>query len=123
LPTGAGNSLTMANEDECRAALAQIAERLADVDQEHFAQHVVERTISCRIPDLDLVFQTRIHAGGLDPFERAGDARSAQVRITANSDDLVALANNGLNVSKAWATGRLKIEASIFDLLRLRKLL
>jgi putative sterol carrier protein len=113
----------MANEDECRAALKQIAERLADVDQKDFAQHVVERTISCRIPDLDMTFRTRIHPGGLDPFERADDAKAAQVRITANSDDLVAMANDGLKVSKAWATGRLKIEASIFDLLRLRKLL
>lgn len=115
--------MTMANEEECRAALAQIAARIAELDQKEFAEHVVERTISCRIPDLDLIFQTRIHAGGLDPFERANDAKAAQVCITANSDDLVALANDGLKVSKAWATGRLKIEASIFDLLRLRRLL
>ncbi|MFC6936163.1 hypothetical protein ACFQHO_41705 [Actinomadura yumaensis] len=39
------------------------------------------------------------------------------------SDDLVAMARDELNPAKAWATGRLKIEASIFDLLRLRKLL
>jgi predicted lipid carrier protein YhbT len=113
----------MANEEECRTALAQIAERLADVDQKEFSQHVVERTISCRIPDLGLAFQTRIHAGGLDPFQRTNDAKAAQVRVTANSDDLVALANDGLKVTKAWATGRLKIEASIFDLVRLRKFL
>lgn len=113
----------MANEEECRAALAQIAGRLTELDEKEFAQHVVERTISCRIPDLDLIFQTRLHAGGLDPFERTSDAKAAQVRITANSDDLVAMANDGLNVAKAWASGRVKIEASIFDLLRLRKLL
>ncbi|MBC6463395.1 SCP2 sterol-binding domain-containing protein [Actinomadura sp. HBU206391] len=111
----------MANEDECRTALAQIAARLADVDKKDFAEHVVERTISCRIPDLGLAFETRIHEGGLDPFERTENAKAAQVRVTANSDDLVAMANDGLNVAKAWATGRLKIEANIFDLLRLRK--
>jgi predicted lipid carrier protein YhbT len=113
----------MANEEECRAALTQIAARLAEVDEKHFAEHVVERTISCRIPDLDLAFGTRIHEGGLDPFERTKDAKAAQVRVTANSDDLVALANDGLSVAKAWATGRLKIEANIFDLIRLRKFL
>ncbi|MCW2899146.1 MAG: hypothetical protein JWO67_1411 [Streptosporangiaceae bacterium] len=113
----------MANVEECRTALAQIAGRLAEVDQEEFAEHVVERTISCRIPDLNVAFQTRIHSGGLDPFEHTDDAKAAQVRVTANSDDLVALANDGLKVTKAWATGRLKIEASIFDLLRLRKIL
>ncbi|GAA2088619.1 SCP2 sterol-binding domain-containing protein [Actinomadura alba] len=113
----------MANEEECRKALEQIAARLGEVDKTDFAEHVVERTISCRIPDLELAFETRIHDGGLDPFRRTDDAKSAQVRVTAKSDDLVALANDELKAAKAWASGRLKIEANIFDLLRLRKLL
>ena len=123
MPTGAENGPTMANEEECRTALAQIAERLAAVDEKDFTEHVVERSISCRIPDLGVAYLTRIHSGGLDPFVATDDAKAAQVRVTANSDDLVALANDGLSVAKAWATGRLKIEASIFDLLRLRKFL
>lgn len=113
----------MANEQECQTALAQIVERLAGVDRQEFAAHVVERTVSCHVPDLGLAFQTRIHAGGLDPFERTDNAKAAQVRITASSDDLVALANDGLKVAKAWASGRLKVEASIIDLLRLRRFL
>ncbi|MFC4914048.1 SCP2 sterol-binding domain-containing protein [Actinomadura gamaensis] len=111
----------MANEEECRAALDKIAERLAEVDADKLARHVVERTISCRVPDLGLAFRTRLHAGGLDPFHTTDDPKSAQVRLTASSDDLVALAYDELNPAKAWAAGRLKIEASIFDLLRLRK--
>nr|WP_067465752.1 SCP2 sterol-binding domain-containing protein [Actinomadura macra] len=113
----------MANEEDCRAALGRIAERLADVDADHLAEHVVERTISCWVPDLGLAFRTRLHAGGLDGFVPDDDPRSAQVRLTVDSDDLVALARDELNPAKAWATGRLKIEASIFDLLRLRRLL
>jgi putative sterol carrier protein len=117
------NGLTMANEDECRTALGRIAERLTDVDEEQFAEHVVERTVSCRVPDLDLAFETRIHAGGLDPFKLTDEPKTAQVRITVNSDDLVALSTDELHAARAWASGRLKVEASIFDLLRLRKLL
>jgi predicted lipid carrier protein YhbT len=113
----------MANEEECRAALNRIAERLTQVDPDKFAEHVVERNISCHLPDLGLSFSTRIHAGGLDPFTRSDDPRAAQVRLTVDSDDLVALADDQIGVTKAWATGRLKIEAGIFDLLRLRKLL
>lgn len=113
----------MANEEECRAALDRIAERLSDVDADRFAEHVVERTISCRVPDLDRAWQTRLHARGLDPFTPTDDPKAAQVRLTVDSDDLVALANDELGVAKAWASGKLKIEASIFDLLRLRKLL
>jgi hypothetical protein len=121
--TGTGYAVTMATEDDCRMALDRIVERLGAVDPEQFKEHVVERTISCRVPDLGLVFRTRIHAGGLDPFTPGDDWRNAQVRVTANSDDLVALAKDELNVARAWASGRLKIEANIFDLLRLRRLL
>jgi predicted lipid carrier protein YhbT len=113
----------MATLEEARAALDRIATRLTDVDPDELAKHVVERTISCRVPDLGLVFLTRIHTGGLDEFEVADSANGAQVRLTVNSDDLVALAADELSVAKAWASGRLKIEASLGDLLRLRKIL
>ena len=113
----------MANQDECRAALDRIAQRLTNLDPDEFAEHVVERSISCQVPDLGLAWRTRIHEGGLDPFAPDDDPGSAQVRLTVGSDDLIALANDDIGVAKSWATGRLKIEASIFDLLRLRKLL
>jgi predicted lipid carrier protein YhbT len=113
----------MANEEECRLALDRIAQRLDDLDPEVFAEHVVERTISCHVPDLDLAWRTRLHAGGLDPFEPTDDPKSAQVRLTVDSDDLVSLANDELGAAKAWTSGRLKIDAGVFDLLRLRKLL
>lgn len=113
----------MATEEEARAALERIATRLTDVDPGELARHVVERTISCRVPDLNLIFLTRIHAGGLDDFQLAQSTDSAQVRLTVNSDDLVALADDELAVAKAWATGRLKVEASLGDLLRLRRVL
>ncbi|MBA9006235.1 MULTISPECIES: SCP2 sterol-binding domain-containing protein [Thermomonospora] len=113
----------MANEEECRAALDLIRTRLGAVDPERFADHVVERTIVCRVPDLGLAWRSRIHAGGLDPFEITADTGDGQVRVTVGSDDLVALAKDELHAGRAWATGRLKIEASFRDLLRLRRLL
>lgn len=113
----------MANEEDCRTALDRIAARVAEVDGDRLAEHVVERTISCRIPDLGVAYRTRLHEGGLDPFEPDDEPKAAQVRLIVKSDDLVAMAHDELNPAKAWASGRLKIEASIFDLLRLRKFL
>ncbi|MFF5259428.1 SCP2 sterol-binding domain-containing protein [Actinomadura viridis] len=113
----------MANEEECRGALDRISKRLAEVDADRLAEHVVERTVSCRITDLGVAYLTRLHGGGLDPFARTDAPGDAQVRLTVASDDLVALANDELNPARAWASGRLKIEASFLDLLRLRKLL
>ncbi|MBE1536531.1 SCP2 sterol-binding domain-containing protein [Actinomadura algeriensis] len=113
----------MANEEDCRAALDKIVARLAEVDGDRLAEHVVERTISCRVPDLGVAYRTRLHAGGLDPVRPDDDPGGAQVRLTVRADDLVALADDELNPAKAWASGRLNIEASLGDLFRLRKLL
>ena len=123
MPTRTGYALTMATEEDCRTALDRIVERLGEVEPEQFKEHVVERMITCRVTDLGLVFRTRIYEGGLDPFKPADDWRSGQVRVAVNSDDLVALSKDELSVARAWASGRLKIEASIFDLFRLRRLL
>jgi predicted lipid carrier protein YhbT len=111
----------MATEAETRDALQRIAIRISEVDADRLAEHVVERTISCQVPDLGLIFHTRLHEGGLDPF-KTDDSPTAQVRLTVKSDDLVALADDELHAGKAWATGRLKIDASLGDLLRLRRL-
>lgn len=112
----------MASVEQCEKALRALAKRLAAVDPETRSKYVVERTVSCRIRDLDVVFVGRIDDGGLTDIRRADDA-SAQVRLATSSDDLLALADGRLGVPAAWATGRLKIEASVLDLLKLRALL
>ncbi|HWH28512.1 MAG TPA: SCP2 sterol-binding domain-containing protein [Mycobacteriales bacterium] len=112
----------MASVEQCEQALHVLSERLAAVDPETRAKYVVERTVSCRIRDLDVVFVGRIDDAGLSDIRRADDT-SAQVRLATTSDDLLALADGRLGVPAAWATGRLKIEASVLDLLKLRSLL
>ncbi|MCG5215089.1 SCP2 sterol-binding domain-containing protein [Streptosporangium soli] len=115
----------MATVEECRAALRKLSEQFDEVDEETKAKHVVERTISCRISDLDTTFFGRIHHGGLDPFGDLprGDGRPAEIRLTISSDDLVSLVDGELDMARALFSGRVKIEASIGDLFRLRKLL
>ncbi|WP_018656628.1 SCP2 sterol-binding domain-containing protein [Actinomadura flavalba] len=113
----------MPDEEESRAALDRIARRLGDVDPEQWAQHAVERSVSVRVRDLGLAYASRLHAGGLDPFTPTGEPGAAQVRIAVDSGDLVALADDRLSPARAWATGKLKIEARFTDLLRLRKIL
>lgn len=113
----------MASVKECERALKSLADRLAAVDPEQRAKYVVERTVSCHIPDLDVVFTGRLGEDGLSDVHRTDDGQSAQVRLAANSDDLLALADGTLRAPSAWATGRLRIDASVLDLLKLRSLL
>ncbi|MEU0519070.1 SCP2 sterol-binding domain-containing protein [Streptosporangium sp. NPDC006007] len=115
----------MASVDECRAALLKLGEQFDELDQESRARHVVERSISCHISDLHVTFYGRIHHGGLGPFEDlppAGGGR-ADVKLTIGSDDLISLVNGELDMGRAVFGGRVKIDASFGDLLRLRKLL
>src|SRR5436305_2878305 len=114
----------MATADECRKALDSLVGRIATMDPADRAAHFPERTMSCRVPDLGLVFVTRLGRHGADPVaEAAPGSPAAQVRFTADSDDLVWIAGDPASFARAWLTGRLKVEASVFDLLRLRKFL
>lgn len=47
----------------------------------------------------------------------------AQIRLAMTGDDLVAMVDGRLNFAKAWASGRIRLEAGFRDLLRLRTLL
>ncbi|MFC6083387.1 SCP2 sterol-binding domain-containing protein [Sphaerisporangium aureirubrum] len=115
----------MASVDECRAALDKLAEQFGELDQETRSKHVVDRTLSCRITDLDVTFFGRIHQDGLEAFTDVppSDGRPADVRIRVASDDLLSMVNGELDMAKALFGGRVKIDASLSDLFRLRKLL
>lgn len=112
----------MATDEECRAAIKRVAEQLASLDVEIRRKYIVERLVACRIPDLDVLYHLRLHLDGLDLVEPQ-EGETPQVRITVQSDDLVALAEGRLDFVKAWLTGRVTLEAGLTDLLRLRRLL
>ncbi|GGK84233.1 hypothetical protein Sme01_28550 [Sphaerisporangium melleum] len=115
----------MATVDECRAALDKLAEQFAELDPATRTKHVVDRSISCRITDLDVTFYGRMRQDGLEPFTEVppADGRPAEVRIRISGDDLLSMVNGELDMGRAVLGGRVKIDASLGDLLRLRKLL
>jgi predicted lipid carrier protein YhbT len=115
---------TMATAEQCRAALESLIARIAQLDSKEREAHLADRTLSCRIPDLGITFITRLRSDGADPIAEAADGTPrAQVRFTAKSDDVVAIAADPGSFARAWLTGRLKVEGNVFDLLRLRKLM
>ena len=113
----------MATVDECRAALEQLATRMADVDDEGTRRHSsLNRTLSCHLTDLGATFSGALRDGHIQDITLA-EAPRAQIRLTLSSDDLLALVAGELHFAGAWAKGRLKVEASMRDLLKLRSLL
>ena len=114
----------MATAEECCKALESLLARISDLDAKDRAANLMDRTLSCRIPDLGVTFVTRLSTDGADPVrEAAGGDEPAQVRFTANSDVVVSISDDPGSFARAWLTGRLKVQGNVFDLLRLRKLM
>lgn len=115
----------MATQQDCEAALRRVAATLAGAGSDDRTRHVLDRSVSCTVPDLGLTFTGRLEAGGLTDMASAptGTSPRAQIRLTVGSDDLVALTDGRLGFGAAWGQDRLKVDASMLDLLRLRRLL
>jgi SCP-2 sterol transfer family len=113
----------MTSADECRAALQKLAARLSELKPDEREQYFGNRTISVTVPDLGVTYVTLLGSGN-DPVRDAapGDP-PADIRLTANSDEVLSLAEQPMNIARAWMSGRVKIEASMKDLFRLRRLL
>ena len=112
----------MATVEECHAALERLAERLSTVDENQRHRHAFDRTLSCRVPDLDVTFTGALRDGHLQDISTV-DAPKAQIRLTAGSDDLLAVTNGQLSFGQAWLSGKVKVEASVLDLIKLKSLL
>jgi hypothetical protein len=113
----------MATAEECRIALEKLIGRIADMNAEDRARHLVDRTMSLRVPDLGVMFLTRLGPDGADPVRQVDPGTSAQVRFIADSDTVVAIADDPGSFMRAWLSGKLKVQGSVFDLLHLRKLM
>jgi hypothetical protein len=113
----------MATAEECRIALEKLVGRIADMDAEDRARHLVDRTMSLRVPDLGVMFLTRLGPGGAEPVRQVDPDTPAQVRFTADSDTVVAISADPGSFMRAWLSGKLKVQGNVFDLLHLRKLM
>ncbi|MFD7257510.1 SCP2 sterol-binding domain-containing protein [Streptomyces sp. NPDC059874] len=115
----------MATIDECRAALDQLSDNLAGADGGVRGAAALDRSLSCHITDLDRTFTGRLEGGRIrvDAVAPGPPATKAEIRLAMTGDDLVALVAGNLKFAKAWTSGRVKLEAGLRDLLRLKALL
>lgn len=113
----------MASVEDCRKALDGLAAALAEVDAELRARHVPARTVACRVSDLDVTFVCRLDEHGVHDIDESDEVDpDVDVRLTMDSDELVALADGNDDFLHAWLRGRVQVSASMRDLLRLRSL-
>jgi putative sterol carrier protein len=110
----------MATISECREAVDRLA---AFLEQNAAARGKVDldRSLSVDIPDLSSGFHGRLHGGRLTNITDGSDP-DAKIKLTARSDDLIDLVDGKINFPQAWATGKVSVKASVFDLMKLRSL-
>ena len=112
----------MATVDQCMTALQGVLGPIAS----NKATEGLDRSLSCRLTDLQQVIVGRLAGGAVRDLEVVPDDPAvprADIRLTMTSDDLVALTNGELSFAKAWSSGRIRFEAGLRDMLRLRSLL
>jgi hypothetical protein len=114
----------MASIEQCREALQALAGRLTEMSPDDRASYFGKRSMSCHVTDLGVTFVTRFTDQGAEPVTEAkpGDP-PADIRLTASSDDVISLSATPANIARMWLSGRVKVQASMRDLLALRKLL
>lgn len=100
-----------------------LAGRLGEMSPADRETYFGNRTMSVTVPDLDVTFATRLGKGDDPVAEQGPGSPPADIRLTARSDEVVSLAESPMNIARAWVGGRVKIEASVKDLYRLRRLL
>jgi SCP-2 sterol transfer family len=114
----------MASAEECREALQALSGRLTEMSPQDRASYFGNRSMSCHVTDLGVTFVTRFTDHGADPvIEAKPDDPPADIRLTADSDDVISLSATPANIARMWISGRVKVQASMRDLLALRKLL
>ena len=111
----------MATIAECRDALQRLAERLA-ANAEAQGKLNLDRSLSVELVDLGTGFHARLTGGQIVDITDGTDP-GAKIKLSATSDDLIALINGELNFAKAWTSGRVSVKANVLDLMKLRSLL
>lgn len=112
----------MADVDECRQALHELAARMAANAEKVRDRVNLNRTLACRVTDLETAFHGRLVDGHLLDIAD-GDDPDAQIALSTSSDDLIRVVRGELDVPRALAARRVSIRANPFDLMKLRKLL
>ncbi|MFF3289883.1 SCP2 sterol-binding domain-containing protein [Streptomyces sp. NPDC003023] len=115
----------MATTQECRSALDRLSDNLAKADGDVRSAAALDRSLSCHITDLDVTFSGRLANGRIEVTDTAQGppSQKAQIRLAMAGDDLLSMVDGSLHFAKAWAAGRVRLEAGFRDLIRLRALL
>jgi hypothetical protein len=80
------------------------------------------RIVEVVVPDLAASYWTEMTGGRMGRLRHGAPPREAEIRIHVGSDHLVELVDGERSLFSSYLGGQVRIEASLTDLMRLRKL-
>jgi hypothetical protein len=114
----------VATKAEVQRQLAALMARLDDNEANLRSAIPNRRVLRCVVPDLDAAWYSVVDNGHVSPPSEAAPANGrADITLRVGSDDLVDLVEGRVSFLSAFSSGRVRVDASIVDLLRLRSLL
>jgi hypothetical protein len=115
----------MATKREVERKLRELIKRLDQADGDlrvSLADALPDsRVVEVTVPDLEATYWTELSRGRMGRLH-VGAPPEAAIRVEAPSDVLVELVDGHRSLFSSYLGGKVKIEASFSDLLRLRKL-
>ena len=81
------------------------------------------KVLRCLVPDLGTAWYSVVDNGHVSQPSEAPPNGRADITLRVGSDDLVDLVEGRISFLSAFTSGRVRVDASILDLLRLRSLL
>jgi len=112
----------MATEQECLAAITMMTDRFNTHDAGNKRERVPRRSIGVTVLDLDITVRGDLVDGYLVNVVTDRNHK-ADMRLICQSDDLIAMVDGELPIAQAWSSGRVRIDASLRDMMRMRALL
>lgn len=110
----------MATVEEVQATLERLVRAIENLDQGSRAMLPSRRTIEARCPDIGLVYHAEWRSGSLGELVEGPAPKRPDIRVEVSSEDLMAMAAGELDFRTAYQGQRVRIDASMRDLLRLR---
>jgi hypothetical protein len=110
----------VATLEQVEATIASLISRLDSLDTSSRSMLPSRRLVETTCPDLDTTWHALWEGGEVHGVIRGRSPRRPDIRVKVNSDDLLALADGSLPFRQAWQAGRIKLDASVTDMLRLR---
>jgi hypothetical protein len=119
----AGGRDEVATKPEVERQLAALMARL-DGNEANVRSAIPSRKVlRCYVPDLDATWYSVVDDGHVSPPTEASPDGPADITLTVASNDLVDLVSGRVSFLSAFTAGKVRVDASIVDLLRLRSLL